>query len=216
MKTITHLSLIALSVLAFSCQPAKEKTLPEKVADAYGFENLDKVKTISYTFNVQRDSVTRFSRNWKWHVKDRTVDFSDADTSYSYSLDLPKDQLPPADKGFVNDKYWLLFPFQLIWDTGYTFESTENVTAPISGAAATKLTILYNNVDGYTPGDAYDLYLDENHMIIEWVFRRGNGSEGRPMTWEDVQEFEGIKITLMHKNDAGNPFLWFSDVAVEK
>jgi len=27
-------------------------------------------------------------------------------TSYTYSLDLPVDQLPEADKGFINDKYW--------------------------------------------------------------------------------------------------------------
>lgn len=216
MRKLSILTLLAMFLYATGCEPAKEKTLPEKVAEAYGYKNFDKVKSISYTWNVQRDSVNRIVRDWKWDIQNRTVYFSDADTSYTYSLDLPKDQLPPADKGFVNDKYWLLFPFQLVWDTGYSFETTENVTAPISGAAATKLTIVYNNVDGYTPGDAYDLYLDENHMIFEWVFRRGNGAEGRPMTWEDVQDFEGIKITTMHKNQLGSPFIWFSNIVVEK
>jgi len=107
-----------------------------------------------------------------------------------------------------------LFPFQLAWDTGYDYEVSEGEKTPISGDPATKLTIVYNHEDGYTPGDAYDLYLDEQHQIKEWVFRRANGPTGRAMTWENVQEHDGIRVALDHRDDQGNLVLWFSDVEV--
>lgn len=193
-------------------------TLPFKVAKAYGFENFDQVNSIAYTWNVQRDSVNVVTRDWKWNIKENTVYYSGADTTFTYSLD--SDSLPKQDGGFINDKYWLMFPFQLAWDTGYTYETIENVPAPISGANTTKLTILYNSGEpkapglGYTPGDAYDLYLNEDLMITEWVFRRGNGVDGRPITWDNVKDFGPIKFATDHSNDAGQRFIWFSNIEV--
>ena len=194
-------------------------TLPFQVAKAYGIENFDKVNSIAYTWNVRRDSVTVMTRDWKWNVKDRTVYFADADTSFTYSLD--SDSLPKNDGAFINDKYWMMYPFQLAWDSGYTFETVENVPSPIKGTNSTKLTILYNSGEGaatemgYTPGDAYDLFIDENKMILEWTFRRGNAPEGRTMTWENVQDFGPIKMATDHMNETGEKIIWFSNIKVD-
>jgi hypothetical protein len=215
------LLLLAFLWLFTACErkTTMPDTLPIQVAKAYGFENFDQINSISYTWNVQRDSVTVFSRDWKWNIKDQTVDYSGADTTFTYSL--TADSLPKQDGAFINDKYWAMMPFQLAWDTGYTFETTENVTAPISGANATKLTILYNSGEakthgmGYTPGDAYDLYLDENKMIMEWVFRRGNGPEGRPVTWEKVETHGPLKFVTEHRNPEGKRTLWISNIKVD-
>jgi hypothetical protein len=214
--------LLAVS-LSFACSSKTEypDTLPMKVALAYGYEDFDDINSITYTWNVRRDSATIITRDWKWNIKERTVYYATADTSYTYSLDMPSDSLPVADKGFINDKYWLLFPFQLAWDKGYTYETKENVPSPIAGKNSTLLTIVYDaaeqdpKVSGYTPGDAYDLYLDENNMILEWVFRRENGTEGRATTWEDVQDFGPIKIATSHSNDKGEQFIWFTHVSVD-
>ncbi|MDF2156784.1 hypothetical protein [Algoriphagus sp. CAU 1675] len=197
-----------------SCEQKSEMpdTLPYRVAKAYGFENFDQVNSIAYTWNVRRDSVTVVSRDWKWNIKDRTVYYTGSDTSFTYSLDA--DSLPQRDGAFINDKYWLMFPFQLAWDTGYSFETHENVASPLKGIQSTKLTILYNSEDGYTPGDAYDLYLDENNMILEWTFRRGNGENGATWTWENVQDFGPIKLTMDHMNGEGERFIWFTNVEV--
>ena len=32
----------------------------------------------------------------------------------------------------------------------------------------------YLSEGGYTPGDAYDIYFNEDYMIKEWTFRKGN------------------------------------------
>ncbi|WP_194976615.1 hypothetical protein [Aquiflexum lacus] len=213
MKNFCYIILALL--LITSCDPKEEVSLPMKVAKAYGFDNFDKINSIAYTWNVQANPETVRTRDWKWNIKERTVYYADADTSFTYSLDLTKEELPTIDGGFINDKYWLMFPFQLVWDTGYSYTILENVSAPISGQKTTQLTILYNQEDGYTPGDAYDLFLDENHMIKEWVFRRGNGLEGRPITWENEQDFKGVKFATEHKNEEGIKFIWFSNIQVD-
>lgn len=214
-KSLVVFLFFTLVVLASCSSRTEEETIPMKVAKAYGFENFSKINTIAYTWNVQVDSARIVTRDWKWNIKERTVYYADVDTSYTYSLDLPQDQKPQADKGFINDKYWLMYPFQLIWDSGYTFEVEENVPAPISGIPSTKMIVVYNNEDGYTPGDAYDLYLDDKFFIKEWVFRRGNGPEGRAFTWENEKEFKGVKFATEHKNADGMRFIWFSDIQVD-
>lgn len=215
-----YLFLLSFLWMISSCEQKAEMpdTLPFKVAKAYGFENFDQINSIAYTWNVQRDSVNVLSRDWKWNIKDSTVYYSGPDTTFTYSL--TADSLPKQDGGFINDKYWLMMPFQLAWDTGYTYETLENVPSPIAGANSTKLTILYNSGEpaasgmGYTPGDAYDLYLNDDFMITEWVFRRGNGPEGRAMTWENVQSFGPVKFATDHANDAGQRFIWFTNIEV--
>ena len=216
MRSSPYIALFAIFSF-YACtapQDEEEKSLPMEVAEAYGIDNMADVETLQYTFNVQVDSATVRSRSWKWNVKSNEVYYEDQDTSMTYSLMEKDSTLNDIDNRFINDKYWLLFPFQLAWDTGYEYETLPDQTAPISGDNTTKLTIVYNDTDGYTPGDAYDLYLDEDNRIREWVFRRGNGPEGRPMTWENVQDFNGIEIALDHKDASGKTFLWFSDVAV--
>jgi hypothetical protein len=215
MKSFSIALLILLSITACQTKETKPDTLPLKVARAYGFDDFEKVNSIAYTWNVQVDSATVSTRDWKWNVKDRSVYYATPDTSYTYSLDMPSDSLPDADKGFINDKYWMMYPFQLGWDTGYQYETEESVASPIAGTNSTKLTIVYGDENGYTPGDAYDLYLDENNMILEWVFRRGNGADGSPFTWENVEQFGPIKMATSHSNQAGQKFIWFSNIKVD-
>ena len=214
MKNLTLFSFLFLGFFA-SCQqkdPLPE-TLPMRVAKAYGFENWDQIKSIGYTWNVQRDSATVVSRTWKWNIQDSTVSYSGADTSFTYSL--VADSLPKQDGAFINDKYWAMMPFQLAWDKGYTYEVLENATSPIQGLPSTKLSILYGAEGGYTPGDAYDLYLNQEHQILEWTFRKGNAPEGRTWTWEKAAAFGPIQLSLEHKDATGKRFIWLTDVTVE-
>lgn len=208
------LSLFFIALMV-SCQQRETlpDTLPMQVAKAFGFENWDQVKSIGYTWNVQRDSATVMSRSWKWNIQDSTVSYSGADTSFTYSL--VADSLPKQDGAFINDKYWAMMPFQLAWDKGYTYEVLENATSPIQGLPSTKLSILYSTEGGYTPGDAYDLYLNKEHQILEWTFRKGNAPEGRTWTWEKSVAYGPIQLSLEHKDAAGKRFIWLTDVTVE-
>lgn len=213
MKHYFLLSLLLCGLLS-SCkqQASTPDTLPMQVAKAYGVENFDQLKSIGYTWNVQRDSVTVVSRTWQWNIQDSTVSYAGADTSFTYSL--VADSLPKQDGAFINDKYWAMMPFQLAWDSGYTYEVMENVPSPIQSLTSTKLSIVYGADGGYTPGDAYDLYLDENKRIMEWTFRKGNAPEGRTWTWGNAMAFGPIELSLEHKDASGKRFIWLTDVKV--
>lgn len=205
---------LLMSGILLACQPedTTPDTLPMKVAMAYGFDQMDQVNTLGFTWNVQRDSVNVLSRSYLWNMKENTVDYSDPDTAYTYSL--LADSLPAADRAFVNDKYWAMMPYQLAWDSGYTFETEEGASSPLKGTTSTKLTILYNSADGYTPGDAYDLYLDENNKILEWTFRRGNGEQGATWTWENETKVGPLTFAQDHMNAEGTRFIWISGLSV--
>ncbi len=214
-----NILLLLLFILCISCEQPRSTlsdSLPHKVAKAYGFENMENVREMAYTWNVRRDSVTVLSRNWKWNLESGEVSYAGPDTTATYTLASKTEAHNSLDQKFINDKYWLIFPFQLAWDSGYSYEKVENQTSPIQEIPTTKLIIRYNESDGYTPGDAYDLYIDEDYKIREWVFRRGDGPDGRAMTWENNQDFDGITIAMEHKNDEGVKTLWFTDVEVTK
>ena len=80
-----------------------------------------------------------------------------------------------------------------------------------------KLTIVYGNEGGYTPGDAYDFYYDEDYIVDEWVYRKGNASAPSMITtFSDYQDFGGLNIATSHSDKEGNFKLYFTDIKVVK
>ena len=87
---------------------------------------------------------------------------------------------------------------------------------PISKDSLQKTTITYTNQGGYTPGDAYDFYVDKNNEVKEWVYREDNSTSKCMMTtWEDYKDFNGIKIATMHQNENGVFKLYFTNIDVK-
>lgn len=195
---------------------AKEKpTFIEQLADAYGIENFDKAKTYHYTFNVKVGDAA-VARSWTWNPNSGDVTLMTKEDTTSFNHKALSEGQEKLDHTFINDKYWLLFPFHLIWDTGYSFSIIENVNAPISELPTTQLIITYNDKDGYTPGDAYDLFINNEFEIVEWSFRKGGQPEpSLTTTWEGYQIVGGINIATDHQNDDGTFRLWFTDIIIE-
>ena len=108
-----------------------------------------------------------------------------------------------------------MIPFQLVWDKSATVSEPLKETAPISKTNLNKITLSYSNVGGYTPGDAYDIYYGDDYLIKEWIFRKGSQKEpSLTNTFENYQDFNGIKIALDHNNTQNNWSLGFTDVHV--
>jgi len=192
-----------------------EASYIEKLAEAYGFSNFNYATTCHYTFNVKKGK-TGVARSWVWQPNTGAVTLiSNGDTTSFNHSNFTEDQ-KKLDHTFINDKYWLLFPFQLMWDTGFTYSIKQNVESPISKELLTKLIIIYNNKDGYTPGDAYDFYIDEQLEIKEWSFRKGGKVEpSLSTTWEDYQIVEGVKIATNHLSADGGFQLWFTGIKID-
>ena len=150
-------------------------TTAEAIAYANGYENWDDVSEIQFTFNVDRGE-QHFERSWTWMPKEDKVKMVSEKDTINYVRSKMDSTMQKTDAGFINDKYWLLAPFNLMWDKGTTFSEKKNVVAPISKDTLNQLTVVYSNDGGYTPGDAYDFFYDENNKIREWNYRKGNDS----------------------------------------
>jgi len=208
------LLIISLVSVCFACKQKAEAVLPkkdisvaEKIANAHGFENWKNVSEIQFTFFGKR--------NWIWKPKTDDVTLITETDTINYNRNSIDSISKRADRGFINDKFWLLIPFQLVWDAGTTISEPVVVNAPISNIKMNKITILYSDEGGYTPGDAYDIYYDDAYIIKEWGFRKGNKPEaGLVNTFENYQDFNGIKIALDHKKGTGDWNLNFSNVKV--
>lgn len=204
MKTV--LSILTLFILSSTSYAHDAGYL---IAKKYGCENWDKVESITYTFNVKSPRRS-FDRTWTWWPHEDKVKAHAQDVTYTRGEGMD----PEIDKGFINDVFWLLFPFQTQWDPTLTFEEEENVKDPISGETVHKLRCIYNNEDGYTPGDIYELFYTDDFTVTAWNFIRGGEGEGRPTVWKGNQDFNGILISTEHRNDQGMG-LWFSDIDVK-
>lgn len=224
MKNLLFLTVLAFTLLS-GCKPDKkqpETTMPEKeltildkVANAHGYENWKDIASIKFTFNVDRDT-SHFERTWLWETGSNDVTMMTRQDTINYNRKTVDSTMASTDGGFVNDKFWLLAPYQLVWDqNNFTYNHTEGVEAPISKTPMHKLTTVYANEGGYTPGDAYDYYFGDDYVIKEWVYRKENQEEpNMATTWEDYKELEGLKIGTMHKQPDTNFSLYFTGVEV--
>lgn len=93
----------------------------------------------------------------------------------------------------------------MIWDEGTTISNPKKAISPVKKQELNKITITYSNEGGYTPGDAYDIFYDDNYIIQEWNFRRNNASEpSLSNTFENYKNFNGLKIAQEHKKAEGD------------
>lgn len=223
MKSL-YLSLLCL-LLVSSCKSdksesqlkeiKKEPTVARKIANAHGYEHWDNVSEVRFTFKVDRDTIKGKGRSWVWEPKEERVAMISGDKTFIYNRNEMDSTKIGADRAFINDKYWLLVPFQLVWDTSVTISETKTTESPIGKEQLDMITITYPNEGGYTPGDAYDIYYDKNYLIKEWTFRKGNAEKpSLTNTFENYQDFSGIKIAKDHKKDNGNWNLNFTDVSI--
>jgi hypothetical protein len=130
----------------------KELTIAEKIANAHGFESWKDVSKVKFTFKVDRDTIKGKGRSWVWKPKDDSVTMIAGETNVRYLRSEMDSTHISADRGFINDKYWLLVPFQLVWDGSATISEYKKTVAPISKDELNMITIEYSNEGGYTPG----------------------------------------------------------------
>ena len=223
-----HIVLIPalISLIFISCKTDKkadpvqeeaELTVLEKVAYAGGYENWKDIASLKFTFNVDRDT-SHFERDWIWNVSANEVTGTSLGESVTYKRSEVDSTVARVDGAFINDKYWMLAPFNLIWDQdNFSYQLDSLAEAPISKQNMQKLTIVYGSEGGYTPGDAYDFYFGDDYLVREWVFRKSNQEEPSvATTWEDYQDVQGLKIAAMHKNAEGSFSISFTGLEATK
>lgn len=197
------------------------RSAAQEIASAYGLEGWDQIERIEFTFNVQAGD-RRVQRHWTWDIAagevtreqedSEPVSFPVADGSIMLPVGVElSGESAKAHRQFVNDSYWFLFPFQIVWSDPQVTDHGDT-PLPIGDGEARKVTVQYAGKGGYTPGDAYDLFVDDNGRIVQWVFRRGGKAEGSAVTWDAHHELGPIVVSLEHGHPDRDFRLWFSEV----
>jgi len=234
---MTHLSrldvirLLAISMLLL-IHPATSRAqqrppIVEQIAKTYGLASFGQIEGIRYTFNAEFPGVA-LSRRWEWNPKTDTVSYEGRDkegkpikATYQRSQlgsqsDAIKNEIDPA---FINDQYWLLFPFHVAWDSDAVVTDEGMRKLPVGDAAAERVVVKYPSEGGYSEGDTWELYVGADKRVEEFIFRRGGTRKPSVViaTWAGYKKAGPLLISTDHRGTAdGKPLrISLSDVSVK-
>lgn len=213
-------SLLLLSPALLGCTAPRSDSGPlTSTFEQYRVDRFDEITGLRYTFHAQLGT-KQLARQWEWEPESGRVVASSPEEDFGavvYFREAEGSETTRAlDALFVNDQYWLLFPVHLERDAGLDFSEGGIATGPVTESELRVVTAQYGPTGGYTPGDAYDLYLDEDGVIREWVYRRGGSDEPtRSARWGEPVPLGPLRAVLRFDGPDPEAFrVWFSDVAV--
>jgi hypothetical protein len=218
----------ALLTLVVTSGAQSRPPIAEQIAKTYGLDSFGQIEAIRYTWNAQFPGVN-ISRTWTWEPKTGQVTYEGKDkdgkpvkvTYLRSQLNSQpanvKDEIEPS---FVNDQYWLIFPFHVVWDSSPNVEDAGMQKLPIGKGTAEKVVVKYPaEAGGYTPGDTWELYVGKDNRVEQFVYRRGGPKKPSVViaSWAGYKKAGPLLVSTDHRGTAdGNPLhLFFSDVAVK-
>jgi hypothetical protein len=218
----------AVLVLAANSWAQKRPPIIEQLAKTYGLDSFGQIEAIRYTFNVDFPGV-KLARAWEWEPKTGKVGYEGKDkdgkpvkVSYVRSelgsqSDAVKNEVDPA---FINDNYWLLFPFHAYWDSSATVTDQGMHKLRVGNGSAELVAVKYPAEGGYTPGDTWELYIGkDNNRVEQLVYHRGGPKKPSLVTatWAGYKKAGPLLISTEHRGTAdGKPLhIFLSDVSVK-
>jgi hypothetical protein len=213
-----RLLVFAVLVLVIPSTAQQRAPIIEQIAKAYGIDSWDQIQAIRYTWNGEIPGVFKLSHSWEWEPKTNKVTFEGKDkdgkpvkvtyirTELSGQPDSVKNEVDPA---FINDNYWLLFPFHAYWDTSATITDQGMQKLPIGSGTARLVVVKYPaEGGGYTPGDTWDLYVGKDNRVEQMVYHRGGPKKPSlvTVTWAGHKKAGPLLISTDHRGTAdGKP-----------
>ena len=233
-KNLVRLNMIPLLSLCASLMltaPSWAQQIPplaQQMAKTYGLDSFSEVDGIRYTFNLDLPSLhLKRSDKWEWDPKTNTISFEGKDkdgkpidVTYQRSQlnsqsDLVKKVVDPA---FINDQYWLIFPFHVVWD-GAAVTDAGLQKMPIGDGSAELLRVKYGSGHGYTPGDTWELWVGADKRVIQMFYHRGGPVKPSAVivTWTGYKQAGPLLFSTEHRGTADDKpvHVSFSDIAVK-
>lgn len=203
-----------------STQPAPE--VVDEMFNAHGLDQLGEVELIAFTFVVgSGDKETRRAWTWNPQTADVTMTTNDKDgepevVAYNRKDEKPGREAVSADRKFINDSFWLMPALHARWAGDSATITDEGQTdLPIGEGKGRKVVLDYHDEGGYTPGDTYVLYLDDELRVTQWSFHRKGAKEGRSIIFSGYETFGPLHIATERKSSAdAEARLRFEDVLV--
>jgi len=218
--------IFAMLLLATPSSTQNRPPIAEQLAKTYGLDQFGQIDAIRYTFNLMSPGLN-LTRSWIWEPKANRVTFEGKDKSgkpvkatYVRSqIDTQPDAVKnEIDPGFVNDQYWLVFPFHVYWDTGAEVQDAGQQKLHLGKGTAKKVVVKYAG-GGYSPGDTWEIYLGADNRVEELAFHHGGTAKPRLVlaTWSGYKKAGPLLFSTEHRGTADGKVmhLFFSDVAVK-
>ena len=229
LDVIRRLAFSMLLILPATLGAQQRPPIIEQIAKTYGVDSWDQVQAIRYTWNVDIPGLFKASHKWEWEPKTGKITFESTDkdgkpvkvtydsSQLSSQSDQVKNEVEPA---FVNDNYWLLFPFHAYWDTSATVTDQGMKKLPIGAGSAELVSVKYPaEAGGYTPGDTWDLYVSKEKRVQQFIYHRGGPKKPSLVTatWAGYKKAGPLLFSTEHRGTAdGKPLhIFISDVAVK-
>ena len=193
----------------FDTQKSDEQAiaLADLVMEAHGGkESWDNTRYISWNFLGARDLV------WDKYTGNVRIDFPAANSTYLININADSGSVKIGDvvlskndsldkyleigkQIWVNDSYWLVFPFKFK-DPGVQLKY-EGVDTTKNGQKAEVISLTFEKV-GFTPQNKYKAYIDPNtHLILQWDFYRNASDSAASFqnVWTAYQAYGGIMLS---------------------
>jgi hypothetical protein len=228
-RSMIRLLAFAVLVLAPNSWAQNRPPILEQIAKAYGLDSFGKIEAMRYTWNGEITGLFKAAHVWEWEPKTNKVSYEGKDKDgkpvkatfvlsqlNSANADV-KDQIAPS---FVNDNYWLLFPFHAYWDTSATVTDEGMQKLPQGTGSARRVVVKYPmEAGGYTPGDTWELYVGSDNRVKEMGYHRGGPKKPSLViaTWAGYKKAGPLLVSTEHRGTAdGKPLhIFLTDVAVK-
>ena len=224
-RSISKTALLAIATLLLAATSwAQKPPIVEQIAKAYGLDSFGQIDAIRYTFNIP---VFKLTRTWTWEPKADRVTYEGKDkdgkpvkVTYVRSQvgSQPDNVKKEIDPGFINDQYWLILPFHVLWD-GASVEDKGMQKIPGGKGSARHVVVKYSSDVGYTPGDTWELYVGSDNRIQKMVFHHGGTAKPSlvDVMWEGYKKAGPLLFSTDHHGTAdGHPVrIFFTDIAVK-
>jgi hypothetical protein len=227
--SVIRLLAFVILVLAAPSWAQNRPPILEQIAKTYGLDSYSQIEAIRYTWNGEVTGLFKASHMWEWEPKTGKVSFESTDkdgkpvkvtymrSELSSQPDNVKNAVEPA---FVNDNYWLLFPFHAYWDTSATVTDEGMKKLPTGAGSAEQVVVKYGaELGGYTPGDTWELYVGKDHRVEYLVFHHGGDKKPSVVkaSWVGYKKAGPLLVSTEHRGSAdGKPLhISITNVAVK-
>src|SRR6266481_3559527 len=227
-STTIRFLVFGVLVLAPNSWAQKRAPILEQTAKTFGIDSWDQIQAIRYTWNGVITGLFKAAHTWEWEPKTNKVSYGGKDkagkpvkvtyirTDLSSQSDAVKNEVDPA---FINDNYWLLFPFHAYWDTSASVTDQGMHKFPAGNGSANLVAVKYPNEGGYTPGDTWELYVGKDNRVQQFVYHRGGSKKPSLVTatWAGYKKAGPLLVSTEHRGTAdGKPLhIFISNLSVK-
>jgi hypothetical protein len=200
-----------------------------QMAKTYGLDSYDKIDAIRYTFALDVPGLLTLTRSWIWEPKTGQVTYEvkgkdgkpvKATYNRNHLSSQPANVKDNIDPGFINDNYWLIFPFHAYWDKSATITDEGMQKLPMGIGSARRVVVKYpSESGGYSPGDTWELFVGSDNLVQAMVFHHGGSVKPSLViaSWTGYKKAGPLLVSTEHRGNAdGKPLkLSLQNVAVK-